>query len=146
MIYSRRKTKKIKQGFTLIELMIVVAIVGILSAIAIPKFASLLEKSREGATQGNLAAIRSAVTIYYTDKEGIFPGDLTTSFRSYLDPIPPAKATPLGNSNAVTLAWLIPTTPGVGWAYEADPIKTFYGSVFANSTATDTKGSSFTTY
>jgi len=75
MIYSRRKTKKIKQGFTLIELMIVVAIVGILSAIAIPKFASLLEKSREGATQGNLAAIRSAVTIYYTDKEGIFPGD-----------------------------------------------------------------------
>ena len=87
-----------RKGFTLIELMIVVAIIGILAAIAIPKFAQMLEKSREGATKGNLAAIRSAVTIYYSEKEGTFPGDLTTAFTSYLYPIPAAKATPLGNS------------------------------------------------
>ena len=123
MSYCREKNKKSGQGFTLIELMIVVAIIGILAAVALPKFSQMLEKSREGATKGNLAAIRSAVTIYYAEKEGTWPGDLTTAFTGYLYPIPPAKATPLGNVNTV-----------------------FAGNVFANSIATDTKGSSFTTY
>ena len=62
-----------QRGFTLIELMIVVAIIGILAAIAIPKFTSMLEKSREGATKGNLGAIRSAIAIYYGDREGVWP-------------------------------------------------------------------------
>jgi prepilin-type N-terminal cleavage/methylation domain-containing protein len=146
MDYEYKKPNEYFKGFTLIELMIVVAIIGILAAIAIPRFANLLEKSREGATKGNLASIRSAVAIYYSEKEGTFPTDLTTSFTSYLYPIPPAKATPLGNTSTVHLAWLIPCVPGTGWAFEADPIKTFYGNVYANSNATDSTGKSFTTY
>jgi len=65
-----------KTGFTLIELMIVVAIIGILAAIAIPKFASLLRKSNEGACKGNLGALRSALSIYYGDMEGQYPDSL----------------------------------------------------------------------
>jgi prepilin-type N-terminal cleavage/methylation domain-containing protein len=65
-------TKK-QKGFTLVELMIVVAIIGILAAVAIPKFAQMLEKSREGATKGNLGAIRSAVSNYYADQQGWYP-------------------------------------------------------------------------
>src|SRR3989339_520177 len=64
---------KNQKGFTLIELMIVVAIIGILSAIAIPKFADLIRKSNEGATKGNLGAVRSAISIYYGEMEGLFP-------------------------------------------------------------------------
>ena len=146
--------KKIK-GFTLIELMIVVAIIGILAAIAIPRFAQMLEKSREGATRGNLSSMRSAVSIYYSEREGIFPNDLTTSFTSYLYPIPYAKASPLGNLNNVNLASTPPGSGGAspfswvvtgGWCYITDPTSPYNGSVFANSTATDTKGNSFTTY
>ena len=138
---------KKRTGFTLIELMIVVAIIGILAAIAIPRFAQMLEKSREGATKGNLSSMRSAVSIYYSQQEGAFPDDLTTSFTSFLYPIPPAKASPLGNSNTVSLASTVPSGAGTGWCYVTDPTAMPYqGYIFPNSTATDTKGNSFTTY
>jgi len=137
---------KSKKGFTLIELMIVVAIIGILAAVAIPRFAQMLDKSREGATKGNLGAIRSSVSIYYAEKEGVWPADLSSSYTSYLYPIPPAKANQLGNVSTVTLAADVPAAAGTGWAYVTTAGATFVGNVFCNSTATDTKGSSFTTY
>lgn len=67
---------KNKNGFTLIELMIVVAIIGILAAVAIPKFANLIRKSSEGQVKGNLGALKSAISIYYADMEGNYPDDL----------------------------------------------------------------------
>ena len=67
-----RKSK----GFTLIELMIVVAIIGILAAIAIPRFANLIDRAREARTQGNLGAIRSAMTIYYGTNDGVWPAQI----------------------------------------------------------------------
>jgi prepilin-type N-terminal cleavage/methylation domain-containing protein len=80
-------------GFTLIELMIVVAIIGILAAIAIPKFAELIRKSSEGAVKGSLGSFRSALSIYYADNEANWPGDLNalTIGGKYLSTIPPVK-------------------------------------------------------
>jgi len=62
-----------QRGFTLIELMIVVAIVAILATIAIPKFADLVRKSYEALTKGDLGALRSTIMIYYADRAGNFP-------------------------------------------------------------------------
>ncbi len=62
-----------KKGFTLVELMIVVAIIGILAGIAIPRYMNFIRRSREGATKGNLGAVRSALNIYYSDTEGLYP-------------------------------------------------------------------------
>ncbi|MEA3506689.1 MAG: type II secretion system protein [Elusimicrobiota bacterium] len=59
---------KNNRAFTLIELMIVIAIIGILAASAVPKFANLINKAKESTAKGNLGAIRSAVTIYYADR------------------------------------------------------------------------------
>jgi prepilin-type N-terminal cleavage/methylation domain-containing protein len=72
-LFRRPSAKNI--GFTLIELMIVVAIIGILASIAIPKFASLVRKAQEGATKGSLSSIRAALQIYYGDMEGLFPSN-----------------------------------------------------------------------
>ena len=72
------KNLKKSKGFTLIELMIVVAIIGILAAVAIPKFADLVTRSKEASIKGSLGAVRSAVSIYYSDTEGDFPTNLLT--------------------------------------------------------------------
>jgi len=53
--------------------MIVVAIIGILAAIAIPKFGDLVRRSQEGALKGTLASLRSSIRIYYADNEGFYP-------------------------------------------------------------------------
>jgi type IV pilus assembly protein PilA len=62
-----RLLRKSKKGFTLIELMIVVAIIGILAAIAIPNFLRFQLKSKTSEAKVNLAAIRTAEESYLAE-------------------------------------------------------------------------------
>ncbi len=61
------------QGFTLIELMVVVVIIGILAAIAIPKFQDVTESAKNAACRSNLRNIAGALNLYHADN-GEFPG------------------------------------------------------------------------
>ena len=142
------------KGFTLIELMIVVAIIGILAAIAIPRFAQMLEKSREGSTKGNLGSIKSAASIYYGDTQGIWPTTLNSfsgySFSRYLDNVSPVKVTgafvanatsPAGDKVAMTAMSSVPTTSNTGWLYDSS-----LGNVYVNSTVKDSKSIPYSFY
>jgi type IV pilus assembly protein PilA len=64
-----------KKGFTLIELMIVVAIIGILAAIAIPNFLKFQAKSKQSEAKANLGAIFTGEVAYFgeTNSYGNFP-------------------------------------------------------------------------
>jgi type IV pilus assembly protein PilA len=57
-----------KKGFTLIELLIVVVIIGILAAIAIPKFASTKEKAYIASMKSDLMNLATSEEAYYSDK------------------------------------------------------------------------------
>ncbi len=142
------------KGFTLIELMIVVAIIGILAAIAIPRFAQMLEKSREGSTKGNLGSIKSAASIYYGDTQGIWPTTLQSAtnyaFSKYLDNISPVKVTgafvagapsPAGSLVSMTTGSGVPSTGNTGWLYDSN-----YGNVYVNSTVMDSKAIPYSFY
>ncbi|MGK7344280.1 MAG: type IV pilin protein [Candidatus Nitrospinota bacterium M3_3B_026] len=60
---------KNREGFTLVELLIVVAIIGILAAIAIPQFAAYREKAYCSSIESDLANFAIAEEAYYTDHD-----------------------------------------------------------------------------
>lgn len=68
--------KKLVRGFTLVELMIVVAIIGILSAIAIPNFIKFQAKSKQSEAKTNLKAAFTAEKSFFAEKDqyGTFSG------------------------------------------------------------------------
>ena len=62
--------KKYPAGFTLLELLIVVAIIGILASITVPLYSSYTTRAVNSAAQSDLRNLKSAMESFYTDNQG----------------------------------------------------------------------------
>ena len=98
-----RNTRK---GFTLIELLIVVVIIGILAAIAIPKFANTKEKAYYAAMKSDLRNLVTAQEAFFSENQNLYAattGAMGTNYKS---------------STGVTVSMISGGT-GTGWAASA---------------------------
>ena len=96
----------VKKGFTLIELLVVMAIVATLLTIAVPRYFTSVDRSREAVLKENLFQIRDAIGKYHADK-GKYPDSLQAlATEQYLRKVP---IDPVTQSE---MTWVVVPVPG----------------------------------
>ncbi|HEX2838425.1 MAG TPA: prepilin-type N-terminal cleavage/methylation domain-containing protein [Phycisphaerales bacterium] len=154
-----------RRGFSLIELVIVIVIIGIIAAIAIPRMSRGAEGANDSALKANLAVLRSAIDLYHTEHEGLYPteanivaqlttytdsagaaqatADTTHIYGPYLSVVPPLPVnTPRKGGNLIAAA----DAANVGWIYDVSADGRSYTIKANTTTETDVKGVLYTAY
>ena len=105
---KENRTIKKRKGFMLLELIIVVAIIGILAAVAIPNLVGMTDEAKVAKIQSDLSTIGTAMEVYHVKKGGTYPTNLSVleGDNGYLKkvPDPPTGAGKytIGNKGEVT--------------------------------------------
>ena len=146
----RRLMDRKRHGFSLLELVIVVVILGIIAAIAIPRMSRGSEGAADSALKGNLAVMRNAIDLFIAEHDGVIPTaanigssltmysdkagtdfsatrDTTHYFGPYIRSIP---TLPVGANKGKSGIDADGTGATTGWVYNAST-----GSITANCTA-----------
>lgn len=123
-----------RKGFTLIELVIVILVIGVLAAVILPKFIGQVDQAKIATTKANLESLRSATRLYYADNKGVLPATGAALVPGNIKRIPDEAITP---STTVVTA-----NDGTGgWVYTAAT-----GDWAVNLTGNDANGDAYANY
>jgi len=166
----RLVNRKWAAGFSLVELVVVIVIIGILAAMAIPRFSRGSAGAGANSTKYDLALVRSALNLYFTEHTNNYPGptaanvkDQLTTYSNvsggtsatkvgafiygpYLNSVPTCPVGENSGSSTIlidsTNSPPVPvTTGGEGWVFNPNT-----GEFLVNSTQTDDEGNAYNTY
>jgi len=123
-----------KRAFSLVELMIVVAVLGILAAIVVPQFQGHSTQAKEAVAKDSLRLLRGAIELYAVQHDAVPPGyendDVTTTpsglvfnrqlilENRYLSGMPENPFNNLKTIKIIGNTEAFPATGGFGWAYQ----------------------------
>jgi len=131
------RNRRIQSGFTLIELMIVMAIIGILATLAIPSFVVAVKHAREAVLKEDLQTMRSAIDSYTMDKQKA-PQSLDDLLQDgYLKNIP---EDPMTHSKAT---WVTDTSDAM---YSLDETEPGINDVHSGSNAIGSDGQPYSSW
>ncbi|MCX6826568.1 MAG: prepilin-type N-terminal cleavage/methylation domain-containing protein [candidate division Zixibacteria bacterium] len=126
------------RGFTLIELAVIIAILGILVAVAIPKYSDLTAEAKAAACKGAIGGLRSGISIYYATtavKDGTASWPTLAKLRTIdtvmvqaIPPNPYISVDSLSDSIVVGVTKGTVVAGGCGWAYLAST-----GEIWSNT-------------
>ena len=140
--------KRVQQGFTLIELMIVVAIIGILAAVALPAYQDYTVKSKWASNVAEMEGVKNAIKVCMNDEAGVGTNcDGVTELQKYGfagSVLPTAKyatgaVAATGTASSVNLAFT-GTADVKSLVYNADCAINTGGNIACTATGTDTIG------
>lgn len=129
---------KRENGFTLIEIVIVMVILGVLAIVAIPKFSDLTTTAKIAATQSALGSIRSILSVEYMNRavagNATFPTSLgTANFADHQQPVnkltgrsgvSSVASVPAGTATDANVGFWFITSSGVSGAYSDGTLDT----------------------
>jgi prepilin-type N-terminal cleavage/methylation domain-containing protein len=106
MLKSVCRAKRNEQGFTLIELMVVVVIIGILAAIAIPVYGGIQERARDNAHTANIRTLQGVAAMHFSE-HGFPDVAVTWSEADHTEFMDVWPVNPYGTSPIYRVVWTI---------------------------------------
>lgn len=136
---------RIRKGFTLVEILIVVVILGILAAIVVPQFTNATQDAQAGNLKAQLKSLQNQIELYNARNNGSYPDFATDAWGStavaasmiggnYIKTAPQNPAFPGADKTSITTsAGAVTGVDGFAWVWNTDD-RTLYASYFNETT------------